>query len=161
MSTSSLSEIDCGVAKTLSVVGEWWGLMILRNAFHGMRTFDAFQENLNISTSVLSARLKTLTEAGVLERRRSETDGRSYEYRLTEAGFDLYPIIVGLLNWGEKWDPSPDGKRMRLYEKATGEEIFGAAVITRDGRRLDPREVRAEAGPGASPKVRALTGKVR
>ena len=104
-----MAEIDCSVAQTLSVIGEWWTLMILRNAFHGMRTFDAFREHLGISTSVLSDRLKTLTDAGIFRKAQSPTDGRSFEYRLTAKGMDLYPILVGMVQWGEKHMPSRRG----------------------------------------------------
>lgn len=149
MPTTAFARMDCAVARTLDFVGEWWTLLILRNAFHGMRTFDAFQANLGISTSVLSARLRRLTEAGILERRPSPSDGRSVEYRLTEAGLDLYPVIVSLMDWGEKWAPNPRGRRIELIEKATGRPIAGTAVLAADGRPLKPWEVRPVAGPGA------------
>jgi DNA-binding HxlR family transcriptional regulator len=152
----SLRDIDCAISQTLAVVGEWWTLMILRNAFHGMRRFDAFQQDLGISTSVLAARLKTLTEAGILKRERSALDGRSYEYRLTEKGLDLYPLLIAMKDWGEKWCPSPDGARIELLEKATGRPVRGTAVLSQDGRVLDAREVRPVAGPGADPAMQRL-----
>lgn len=161
MPRSSLADIDCAIAQSLDIVSEWWMLLILRNAFHGMRTFDAFREHLEISPSVLSSRLKKLTDAGILERRPSGTDGRSHEYRLTERGYDLYPILVALNDWGEKWAPSPHGRRMELIEKATGEPIRGAVVLSRDGRPLMPWDVRPVAGPGADAKLRGLARKAR
>lgn len=156
MPNVSLAGMNCAVARTLEVVGDWWTLLILRNAFHGMRTFDAFRQQLGISTSVLSARLKTLTEAGVLERRRSAADGRSYEYRLTECGHDIYPVIVALMDWGEKWSPDPRGRRLDLVEKATGQPIAGIAVLSSDGRPLAPRDIRPVPGPAADATTRAL-----
>lgn len=149
MAGKSLRDIDCAISQTLAVVGEWWTLMIVRNAFHGMRTFDAFQEDLGVSTSVLAARLKTLTEANIFRREQSEVDGRSFEYILTEKGKDLYPLIIAMKDWGEKWYPNKRGARIDLLEKSTGKPIRGAAVLASDGRVLDPREVLPVAGPGA------------
>lgn len=149
MSKSSPEKVDCAVAQSLGLVGDRWTLMILRDAFHGIRTFDGFRESLGISTSVLSERLKTLVDAGILRRRRSDTDGRSFQYRLTKCGMALYPVLVGLWQWGEQWAPSGKGRRLDLLEKATGRPIAGAAVLSHDGRVLQPWEVRSMAGPGA------------
>ena len=143
-------DMDCGIAKALAVIGDPWSLLILRNAFHGMRTFDAFQRHLGISTSVLSDRLKRMEAAGILERRRAPGDGRSFDYKLAEAGLDLYPIIVSFKQWGERWNPHPDGERMILIDKRTGDPIRGVAVLGSDGRPVTPWDVRPIAGPGAS-----------
>jgi DNA-binding HxlR family transcriptional regulator len=156
MSRSSLHGIDCSIAKSLSILGEWWTLLILRNVFHGMRTFDALQAHLEMSSSVLSTRLRQLTDAGILQRRKSGTDGRSNEYKLTERGFDLYPVLVALMQWGEKWAPNGRGPRVELIEKATGEPIAGSVVVSNDGRPLTPWDVRVVAGPGADEKIRQL-----
>ncbi len=156
MSRSSLSAVDCGAAQALDILGEWWTLLILRNAFHGMRTFDAFQEHLGISSSVLSARLKKLCEAEVLEKRPSAHDGRSFEYRLTERGLELYPVMVGLVLWGEKWFPNGRGPRVKLRERRTGELAEGVHLMSKGGQPLSPFEVVPEAGPGADDKFRAL-----
>ena len=156
MATNSVENIDCSIAKALGVVGEWWTLLILRNCFHGMRTFDEFQLNLGVSTSVLSARLKTLVDAGVLERSQSKQDGRSYEYSLTELGFEFYPIMVGLAQWGEKLSPGGRGQRLELIEKSSGKAIAGVAVLSQDGTHLRPWDVRPVAGPGADAKLHEL-----
>lgn len=146
----SFRDVDCAISQTLAVIGEWWTLMIVRNAFHGMRTFDAFHEDLGISTSVLAARLKTLTDADVFKRVQSEADGRSFEYRLTEKGRELYPLVVCMYEWGEKWYPNKKGPRMYLQEISTGKPVRGVAVIASDGHVLDSREIRSVAGPGAN-----------
>ncbi|GGE41856.1 HxlR family transcriptional regulator [Halopseudomonas oceani] len=152
------THIDCSVVKTAEIIGEWWSLLILRNAFHGMRTFDAFQRQLDISSSVLSTRLKKLTAAGVLQKVPSAADGRSFEYRLTPAGMDLYPVIISLMQWGEKWRPNGRGDRMLLLEKRSGRPILGAEVLSADGRPLKAWEVEVQAGPGADEYVRELVG---
>ncbi len=152
---------DCGIARALDVVGEWRTLLVLRNLFIGMRTFDAIQAHLSISPSVLAARLKTLTEAGVVEKRPRPDDGRSHEYRLTEKGLDLYPVLVALLDWGEKWAPNGQGPRMTLLERSTGRPVRPMAVMSEDGRPLSPRDVTPVAGPGADDLIRALTARWR
>ncbi|MFN3579698.1 MAG: winged helix-turn-helix transcriptional regulator [Pseudomonas sp.] len=149
---------ECSVTKALDIVGDWWALMILRNAFHGMRTFDAFQRQLGVSTSVLSARLKTMTAAGVLKKVPSTLDGRSFEYRLTPCGHDLYPVLVALMQWGEKWRPDQRGTRMLLLEKATGQPIKGVEVLSASGQPLKPWEVQPVPGPAADQRVRDLIG---
>lgn len=156
MSRSSWADMDCSVAQTLDLVGEWWTLLILRNAFHGMRTFDEFQKQLGISTSVLSARLKKLSDAGVLLRETSERDGRSVEYRLTQKGLELYPVMISLMQWGDKWRPNGRGRRLDLREKRTGKRIEGARVVAADGRPLEPFEIEVRAGPGADALTRGL-----
>lgn len=159
MAFKSIGKLDCSVAQTLGVVGEWWTLLILRNAFQGMRRFEEFQRSLNVSTSLLSRRLRSLTEAGVLAKIIDPDDARSAEYRLTEQGLDLYPILVALMDWGEKWRPNGRGRRMELTDRSTGEPILGARVLAADGRVLGPRDVWVETGPGADQDMHDLIGR--
>jgi DNA-binding HxlR family transcriptional regulator len=95
--------MSCPLAQTLEIIGEWWSLLILREAFFGVRQFGEFERRLGIAKNVLSSRLKHLVEAGVLERRPSRDDARQIEYRLTERGKDLAPVLVALSQWGERW----------------------------------------------------------
>jgi len=155
MTRSALTD-DCGVAQALNVVGEWRTLLVLRNLFNGMRTFDALQAHLGISSSVLAARLKSLTENGIVEKRPNPLDGRSHEYRLTEKGFDLYPVLVALLHWGEKWAPNGRGPRLTLVERRTGDPVREMAVMAQDGRGLGPRDVTPVLGAGGSDHMRDL-----
>jgi len=148
MSRSPIED-DCGVAQALNIVGEWRTLLVLRNLFNGIRTFDAIQSQLGISSSVLSARLKTLMDAGVVDKRPSAGDGRSHEYRLTEKGLDLYPVLIALLHWGEKWTPNGRGPRVTLTERETGLPVRPMSVTAQDGRPLGPRDVTPVPGPGA------------
>jgi DNA-binding HxlR family transcriptional regulator len=148
MQKKTFSNINCAIAQTLEQIGDGWTLLILRNAFHRMRHFDQFQENLDIPTNTLSNRLKKLTEAGILERRRCANDGRAHEYRLTDKGLDLYPIIITLFQWGERWHSRPDGPRLELKETETGEPIPEVKVLNSKGQPLGARDVRAVVGPG-------------
>jgi DNA-binding HxlR family transcriptional regulator len=156
MPRTSLAEIDCGVAQALHVLGDRWTLLVLRNAFHGMKTFEAFRDHLELSTSVLSERLAALTDAGIFERIPSPRDRRSVEYKLTDKGLDLYPVVVAMMQWGDRWAPDPGGKRVVLLERATGLPVRGCEVVSADGRGLGPREVRPALGPGADEKLRQL-----
>ena len=103
--------MQCSIARTLEVVGEWWTMLIIRDAFSGVRRFDDFQRSLGIARNVLAGRLQTLVDHDILERRRYQERPDRFEYRLTPRGRDLYPVIVGLLGWGDRWatdsDPAP------------------------------------------------------
>ena len=124
-----------------------------------MHTFDEFQKQLGISTSVLSARLKKLTDAEVLSRQSSAHDGRSVEYRLTEKGLELYPVMISLMQWGDKWRPNGRGRRLDLRERKTGRRIAGVRVLSADGEVLGPRDVEVRAGPGADATARSLVSR--
>lgn len=152
---------DCGIAQALKIVGEWRTLLILRDLFNGIRTFDAMQENLGISTSVLANRLKTLTKEGIIERRPSLTDGRSFEYHLADQGTDLYPVIIALMEWGEKWKPSEHGRRVTLVERSSGVPVRPLSATSQDGRALLPREITPVPGPGAKAYTQRLRARWR
>ena len=109
MQLTSLAEWNCSIARTLDVVGEWWTLLILRDAFRGTRRFDDFHDSLGMARSVLTARLKKLTDEGVLEKLPYSEHPPRHEYRLTEKGQALFPIIAALQRWGDDWAPGPAG----------------------------------------------------
>lgn len=96
---------------------------------------------------MLSDRLARLVREGVLERRPAPEDGRAVEYRLTEAGLELYPVLIALNQWGDRWRPDPAGERLRLTERASGRPIQGAVVLSEAGALLTARQVVPEAGP--------------
>src|SRR3954463_8086860 len=103
----------CSVARTLEIVGERWTLLIVRDAFFGVRRFDDFQRSLGIARNVLQGRLERLVEEGILERVRYQERPERFEYRLTEKGLDLWPVVVSLLAWGDR-HAAPDGPAMIL-----------------------------------------------
>jgi len=103
MRWSEIAEQDCSIAKALSVVGDRWTLLVLREAFQRQRRFEDLQERTGAPRPVLAERLKLLVEHGVLERRRYSERPDRYEYRLTQKGLDLYPVIVSLAGWGDRW----------------------------------------------------------
>ena len=156
MTGNSIAEMDCAIAQSLARIGDKWTVLILRNAFNGMKRFDQFQSHLGVASNILSDRLRKLTTGGILDRRPLPEDGRGVEYKLTEKGLDLYPILVSLLDWGEKWESNGVGPRLLLLERETGEPIAAMAVRARDGRALRPQQVTPVAGPGATRHVQTM-----
>jgi DNA-binding HxlR family transcriptional regulator len=156
MSKGSFASMNCAIAQTLDQVGEWWALLILRNAFCGMTRFEDFREHLGIATNVLASRLGRLVKVGILRREKSTGDGRSYDYRLTEKGLALYPVLIAMTDWGERWAGNPKGPRIKLSDRKTGKPVERVAVRSRDGRALGPFDVIARPGPGADDKIRQL-----
>jgi DNA-binding HxlR family transcriptional regulator len=120
MQLTSLADWNCSIARTLDVVGEWWTLLILRDAFRGTRRFDDFQASLGMARSVLTARLAKLTEHGVLERRAYSEHPPRYEYHLTDKGRALFPVIAALIAWGDQWAPTPTGPPVVLIHDTCG-----------------------------------------
>jgi len=141
----------CSIRRALDVLGEKWTLLVLREAFYGLSRFDDFARALGCGRGVLSARLKTLTEANVLERREyKEPDRRARtEYRLTDKGRDLFPAILALSQWSERWMPPPEGPVARVLSRKSGLAV--AVVMTGDPmvEALTMRDVEITPGPGA------------
>lgn len=138
----------CSVAGTLEVVGERWTMLVLREAFTGVRRFEQMQRDLGIARNVLAARLQTLVAHGILERRRYQDRPPRFEYRLTEKGLDLYPALVALMQWGDKYVTAESGPPVVLVHKACGHEARPQLACSHCGERVGARDIRAEAGPG-------------
>ena len=141
----------CSIARTLELVGEKWTLLVLREVFNGVRRFDDLHKRIGAPRQVLSQRLGRLVSVGLLHRRPYREPGQRtrYEYRLTEAGLDLYPILVALLHWGDTHRPQPEGPALVLTHRDCGEPI-GLALRCAAGHDLaSAREVRPRPGPGA------------
>jgi len=143
----TFEHFNCSLAQTLSVIGEHWTMMIIRDAFFGIRRFDEFQKDLGIARNILSDRLKKLVTNGILEK--TVTPG-STEYRLTQKGLALQPIMIAMTHWGDAYLPHPEGRRITFVDRRDEKPIRTMAVHAADGRRLKPKEVRARPGPGLS-----------
>ena len=115
MRWSEIGDMRCSVARALSVVGDRWTLLVLRDAFRGTRRFDDFPASLGLSRPLLAERLDKLVAEGVLERSRYQERPQRFEYRLTDKGLDLYPVIATLLAWGDRWMAGEDGPPLRLH----------------------------------------------
>ena len=139
------------VSRTLALVGERWTLLILREAFFGVRRYGQFARNLGIPRPTLSARLRTLVDAGLLERVAYATDPDRYEYRLTQAGIDLFGSIVTLMRWGDSHLAGAEGAPIVLRHNDCGEIADPYLACRSCGGEIDARNVTAERGTGFRP----------
>jgi DNA-binding HxlR family transcriptional regulator len=154
MRRTSFADMDCSVARTLEVVGEWWTMLVVREAFNGVRRFDDFQGRLGIARNVLASRLQGLVDHEILERRLYQERPERFEYRLTEKGRDLYPVLISLMRWGDRWMAGPEGPPVRLTHEC-GHAPDAALVCSHCGEELSARQVKAEMRPGAGKKAAA------
>ncbi|CAM3969000.1 putative HTH-type transcriptional regulator [Pseudomonas reidholzensis] len=131
---------QCPVARALEVIGDRWALMILRDAFDGLRRFSEFQKNLGLAKNILASRLKLLVEGGLLALQPA-SDGSAYkEYVLTEQGRAVFPIVIGLRQWGERFLFEGGEARSQLLDNAQGQPIEVLQVRARDGRVVGPED---------------------
>ena len=141
MTTRSVDRA-CPVARTLEQVGDKWSLLIIRDAFDGIRRFSQFQRSLGIARNILSSRLRDLVEAGIL-RTEPASDGSSYQdYVLTDAGLDLFDLIIILRQWGEDHAFVAGEEHSVLVDAATGQPLPRMTYTAPDGRRVAPHEAR-------------------
>ena len=136
------------VGRALELVGERWTLLILREAFFGVRRFGQLARNLNIPRPTLSSRLRMLVDAGLLERVPYSLEPERYEYRLTDSGRDLFGAIVVLMRWGDEHLPNPSGPPIVLRHDTCGEIAEPRLTCTHCGEEITTRNVTPEAGPG-------------
>jgi DNA-binding HxlR family transcriptional regulator len=141
---------NCSIARTLDLVGEKWTFLVLREAFQGVRRFDDFRVRTAIPRQVLSGRLKSLVGRGLLRREpyREQGQRQRHEYRLTDAGLELYPILAALMAWGDAHLADPEGPSMILEHRGCGEPMH-LQMRCAAGHLLTPREVGGRPGPGA------------
>lgn len=138
----------CSVARALSVVGERWTLLILRDAFLGTRRFDQFQHNLGITRHRLSERLGKLVEQGVLVKVPYQDRPVRHEYRLTRKGLGLYPVLMSLARWGDEWMVDEAGAPLEYVHQGCGHRTNPVLACSECGEPLRPEGVRTEIGPG-------------
>lgn len=149
MTRTSLDHHNCSFARTVDIIGDRWSLMILRDAFYGVRRFSDFKANLGITQAVLSSRLNSLIEKGILVRKQPNDEIERYEYRLTECGRDLFTTVVAIVNWGDKWLHEDIGPPVLLRDTKTGSAVQ-AKVVDDNGVHVDLRQLKFAAGPGAT-----------
>jgi DNA-binding HxlR family transcriptional regulator len=151
MRRTSFADMNCSIARSLDLVGEWWTLLIVREAMFGSQRFGEFQAHLGIAPNVLTQRLEKLVQNGVFEVTSTSQSGKALAYRLTDKGRDLFPVIVALAQWGDKHAAAPDGPPVQIVERATGQPIATLGPHSaRTGRALRHRDVAVVAGPGAT-----------
>lgn len=155
MKSQTFEALNCSVARALEQVGEWWTLLIIREAFFGVRRFNKFEQRLGISRNILSERLNKLVEFGILERQKVVGIGNPLDYKLTRKGLDLFPVIVALLQWGDKWINHEHGVPVILLDRESGSQIGPVRVVSCSGVPLRPSHVAVEPGPGADETILA------
>lgn len=149
MRKENFNHLDCSLARSLDMIGEWWSLLIIRDLFYGIKTFDALCGDLGIARNILSDRLKKLTERGLIDRCPKDTGTRRKAYCLTAKGNDLFPVIMALVAWGDRWE-SPDGPPIIFRHKPDGHPARPVVICSQCGDVLHSKDIVAEKGPGVS-----------
>jgi DNA-binding HxlR family transcriptional regulator len=148
MRHTEIEGLECSVARSWQVLGERWTMLVLRECFNRTRRFEDFQSHLGIARNVLTDRLATLVDEGILERRQYQERPPRYEYRLTEKGRDLWPAMMALMHWGDRYEADEGPPRVVLHRDCGG-EVTDRLTCARCGAELTVRDVETRLGPGA------------
>jgi DNA-binding HxlR family transcriptional regulator len=157
MHRKDFGAMRCPIARSLERVGEWWSILILRDAFHGLTRFDQFQKSLDIAPNMLTRRLGALVESGLLERRRYSEHPPRDEYLLTPRGRDFRPVLWALLAWGNKHF-APEGASVIVVDSVTGAPADPVLIDRISGRVLAEPEFKSAPGPAAEETTRRRHG---
>ncbi|HVO03609.1 MAG TPA: helix-turn-helix domain-containing protein [Candidatus Cybelea sp.] len=153
MERKKIGESQCPIARSLGLVGEWWSILILRDALHGYTRFDQFQQSLGIAPNMLTRRLNSLVDAGLLERRLYSEHPPRHEYVLTPEGRDFRSVIVALLAWGNR-HLAPEGKALVLADAKTGRTADPILTDRASGKPITERDFVFRPGPAANARMR-------
>jgi DNA-binding HxlR family transcriptional regulator len=153
---TSLAHDGCPIARSLDVLGDWWSLLIIRDALLGRRRFGEFQKSLGLAKNILTTRLHTLVDQGILELAPA-SDGSAYqEYVLTAKGRGIFPILVALRQWSEEFDHHPEEIATIMVDRDNGRPVARLELHAQDGRLLSVGDTTLKARP-AKRKRRAMT----
>jgi len=156
MRWNEINTMTCSVARTLSVVGDRWTMLIIRDAFLGIRRFEGLRDDLGMTPHRLSDRLRRLVRDGTLSRTEYQKRPRRFEYRLTEKGIELYPLLVAMITWGDRWMAGAGGVPVEIVHRRCGHAINPKLICPRCSETIVPREMSARPGPAL--KRRGLPG---
>ena len=148
MQRTSLGGVTCSIARTMDVIGEWWTPLILRDLFVGVSRFEDLRRDLGIATNVLADRLGTLVRECVVEQVASRPGSSRSEYVLTAKGRDLYPVILAVMAWGDRWAGGEDGPPALIRHLDCGQDTSAVVVCAHCGERLTSENTEGHAGPG-------------
>ncbi len=142
---------NCSIERTLSVVGEKWTFLVLREVFNGVRRFADLQAGTGAPRQVLSARLTRLVDEGMLRKVPYQEPGQRQrdEYRLTDKGRDLYPILIALMHWGDRYESDPEGPPLLVTHRGCGAPVTLELRCAEGHTLAGPREITPVPGPGA------------
>lgn len=149
MKWRELEEERCSIARTVSVIGDRWTLLVLRDCFLGVRRFEDFQQRLGIARPMLADRLRKLVEAGVLRKVPYHESPTRYEYRLTPKGLDLHPVVMAIVHWGDVHMAGEEGRPLLHRHTGCGHLFDPVTVCSVCGEPVTAKEVTVERGPGA------------
>ena len=153
-----LANKECSMARAMAVVGDRWSILILREAYYGVKRFDEFEYYVGIAPNILSARLKKFIDAGIMTRQPLPEHAGRFEYVLTEMGRDFFPAYLALKRWGDDWLAARGGPQVVFNERASGREITYPTVLASSGKPLQLVDVEVVAGSGAVPFNRERFG---
>ena len=140
----------CTIARSVDLLGDHWNLLLMRQACLGTRRFDEFQAALGIGRNILTRRLNRLVKEELLTRVQYQASPPRYEYRLTDKGRDVYPILAAMAAWGDRWLTGDEGTPLVLHHTSCEHDMHAVVVCSECEQPLSVRQVRARAGPGYS-----------
>jgi DNA-binding HxlR family transcriptional regulator len=148
MKRTTTADWPCTIARSVDLLGDHWNLLLVRQACLGTRRFDDFQRALGIGRNILTQRLNRLVDEGVLARVEYQASPPRHEYRLTQKGRDVYPILAAMAAWGDRWLTGPEGTPLVLHHTACDRDMHAVVVCSECSEPIDVREVLARPGPG-------------
>ena len=154
VSRKRFEDMNCGIAQALEVFGDWWSLLIVRDAFFGLTRFSQFERSLGIAKNILTKRLEHLVDHGIFERIEAGATGGYSEYRLTPKGEALITVLVALREWSDEWVFGRGNEPIIMTDRRTGKRIPKTKLRNAQGREVSRRDLRAVPGPGASEDTR-------
>ena len=158
MGRKRFADMNCGIAQALEALGDWWTLLIVRDAFFGVRRFGDFEASLGIAKNILSDRLQRLVEHEIFQKVDVGEAGQRFEYRLTEKGEALLPVLTSLREWSDEWIFGRGHEPVIVKDRRTRRRVAKLRVTDAEGRVLGRRDLVTEPGPGASAEtVRRLS----
>jgi len=155
MARKRFENFCCSTAQTLDQIGDWWSLLIVRDLFSGPKSFTALTENLGVARNILTDRLARMQEYAVIEKAAPRSGNERWVYRLTDKGRDLLPVMIALMQWGDKWVRGPGCEPLVVTDARDGKPIRPMSVRAWDDRELSLTDIRALPGPGAEPGIGA------
>jgi DNA-binding HxlR family transcriptional regulator len=161
MARKRFTEMNCAAAQALEQIGDWWTLLLVREGFYGTTSFSGFQERLGIAKNILTERLNRLVEHGIMRRERPKPEVERYTYHLTDKGHDLLPVLITLVQWGDKWVFGKARVPIRILDAERKRPIRPVAVTAADGRPLGIADLRFRPGPGADRRTREAFARAR
>lgn len=157
MQRKTLIHAECPIARSLERVGEWWSILIMRDALHGLRRFEEFSRSLDIAPNMLTRRLNSLVEAGLLERQPYSQRPLRYQYMPTAKGEDFRVVLMAFVAWGNR-HYAPEGESVQIVERKTGRPVRPMMADIADGHLVPLDQCSVQAGPAASAYMRQRLG---